>query len=453
MAFDLAKAAGLDKIVSNLDTMEVVMIPLDKIDQNEKNFFSVDDVQDLMESIQVNGILQPLNLVRAGDRYRIIAGHRRFKAAGLAGLKEVPAIVLPEMSEAMEWFMLIKTNTTTRELSHAEKAEAAIRLKKHLVQMKQEGVKITGRLRDIVSEQLEISKTELADKIKGGTLTLGGSSATTQSGQLLVKNASNVNMLKLNKDGIVVKSGHLAVASDFANSTYNWSTNTWTTTTNTSQLDLGDDYIRMGVYSPSGYSNYMRLLDNGLHFQGNAQGIGSWGSFIGHDDYGDFVIQDTVRGYMIFKGPDDDTELANISGSGLRVSGVYSNTIASSANVHIDSYGQFYKSTSSSQRYKTDIQDIQSEELNPERLYDLPVREFKFKEGYLSDEDSCANTFVPGFIAEEVAEVYPIACEYDGDNPENWNIRFIVPAMLKLIQDQKKEIEALKEQINNKAVN
>ena len=162
MAFDLAKAAGLDKIVSNLDTMEVVMIPLDKIDQNEKNFFSVDDVQDLMESIQVNGILQPLNLVRAGDRYRIIAGHRRFKAAGLAGLKEVPAIVLPEMSEAMEWFMLIKTNTTTRELSHAEKAEAALRMKKHLVQLKQEGAKITGRLRDIVSEQLEISKTELA---------------------------------------------------------------------------------------------------------------------------------------------------------------------------------------------------------------------------------------------------------------------------------------------------
>ena len=162
MAFDLAKAAGLDKIVSNLDTMEVVTIPLDKIDQNEKNFFSVDDVQDLAESIQVNGILQPLNVVRAGERYRIIAGHRRFKAAGIAGLKEVPAIILPDMSESMEWFVLIKTNTTTRELTHAEKTEAAIRMKKHLVQMKQEGVKITGRLREIVAEQMEISKSEMA---------------------------------------------------------------------------------------------------------------------------------------------------------------------------------------------------------------------------------------------------------------------------------------------------
>lgn len=162
MAFDLTKAAGFEKIMSNLDTMEISMVPMELIDANPKNFFSVDGVQDLAESIQVNGILQPLNLVRAGDRYRIIAGHRRFKAAGEVGLKEVPAIVLPEMSESMEWFMLIKTNTTARELTYVEKAESAARLKKHLVQMKAEGVKITGRLRDIVAEQLEISKTELA---------------------------------------------------------------------------------------------------------------------------------------------------------------------------------------------------------------------------------------------------------------------------------------------------
>ena len=131
-----------------------------------------------------------------------------------------------------------------------------------------------------------------ADKIKGGTLTLGGSSATTQNGQLLVKNASNVDMLKVNKDGLVVKSGHLAVAEDFQNSTYNWDTGTWTTTTNTSQLDLQDRLIQMGIYSPSGYSNSMRLTDMNLRFQGVAQGIGSWGSFVGHDSNGDFVIDD-----------------------------------------------------------------------------------------------------------------------------------------------------------------
>ena len=160
--FDLTKAAGLDRIVSNLDTMEITQIPLDLIDTNEKNFFSVDDVQDLMESIQVNGILQPLNVVRAGDRYRIIAGHRRFKAAGEAGLKEVPAIVLPDMSESMEWFALIKTNTTARELSYSEKMKAVKQVESMVIQLRDEGVKLPGRLRDVLSQQLEISKTELA---------------------------------------------------------------------------------------------------------------------------------------------------------------------------------------------------------------------------------------------------------------------------------------------------
>lgn len=158
-----------------------------------------------------------------------------------------------------------------------------------------------------------------ADKIKGGTLTLGGSSATTQNGQLLVKNASNVDMLKVNKDGIIAKSGHLAIAEDFQNSTYNWDTGTWTTTTNTSQLDLNDRYIRMGIYTPSGYSGPdMVLSDMSLSFKGNAQGIGNWGSFVGHDDNGDFVIQDTVRDNISFRGY-GNAKIANIGSDGFNI--------------------------------------------------------------------------------------------------------------------------------------
>ena len=184
-----------------------------------------------------------------------------------------------------------------------------------------------------------------ADKIKGGTLTLGGSNATTQSGQLLVKNESDTEMLKLNKDGIVVKSGHLAIAEDFANSRFDWETETWYTTTNTRQLDLGDTYIRMGVYSPSGYTNYMRLLDNGLYFSGNAQGLGSWGSFIGHSS-GDFVIQDSVRSNISFRGYGGD-EMANISSDGLYVNGPISGGITSGNAKQLSNV--FVKNFSSSQ--------------------------------------------------------------------------------------------------------
>ena len=161
MAFDLTKAIGFDA-VSKLDTREIEMIPIDKIDVNENNFFVVDDVQDLKESIEVNGVLQPINVVQAGDRFRIIAGHRRFKAASELGLETIPAIVLPEMSEAMEQLALIQTNTTARELSYPEKMEAAKQLKTILINLKEEGVELPGKLRDIMAEQLEISRTELA---------------------------------------------------------------------------------------------------------------------------------------------------------------------------------------------------------------------------------------------------------------------------------------------------
>jgi hypothetical protein len=138
---------------------------------------------------------------------------------------------------------------------------------------------------------------------------------------------------------------------------------------------------------------------------------------------------------------------------GVYIGSVYDITTTSAANLQIYSNHRLYRSTASSQRYKTEIKDIQSESLNPERLYNLSVKEFKFKDGYITSDDQRYDMLVPGFLAEEVAEVYPIACEYDGDKPEDWNIRFIVPAMLKLIQDQKKEIDALRAEINNMKTN
>lgn len=170
MAFNLAEAAGLGRIVSKLDTGDVRQIPLVDIDPNDKNFFEVDDVQDLMESIQVHGVLQPLVVVEHGQGYRLLAGHRRLKALQqLHGADKMdkrwataPCVVLPPMSDAMEQMVLIQTNTTARQLSYVEKMESAVRLKKILVKLKDEGVKLPGKLRDIQAEQLEISRTELA---------------------------------------------------------------------------------------------------------------------------------------------------------------------------------------------------------------------------------------------------------------------------------------------------
>ena len=122
-------------------------------------------------------------------------------------------------------------------------------------------------------------------------------------------------------------------------------------------------------------------------------------------------------------------------------------TSSAAANVRCQdgTNGWLATSATSSKRYKHAITDITDEKLNPQRLYELPVRQFVYNDDYLDENDQRYGMTVCGFIAEEVEEKYPVACEYNDDNmPENWDIRYIVPPMLKLIQQQHEEIEKIK---------
>ena len=77
----------------------------------------------------------------------------------------------------------------------------------------------------------------------------------------------------------------------------------------------------------------------------------------------------------------------------------------------------------------------------------MQVRQFKYKDDYIDKDDQRFDTVVPGFIVEELKDVYPIAVDYDGDKPKDWNERYMIPPMLKLIQDQHKQIEDLTRRI------
>jgi len=107
--------------------------------------------------------------------------------------------------------------------------------------------------------------------------------------------------------------------------------------------------------------------------------------------------------------------------------------------------GRMTYTTASSQRYKHDIVDLVSiPEYDPKKLLNLPVRAFRYNEDYVTPTDDRAEVLIPGFIAEEVDSIYPIACDYsETKGPESWNDRVILPAMLALIQDQETRIQAL----------
>lgn len=100
---------------------------------------------------------------------------------------------------------------------------------------------------------------------------------------------------------------------------------------------------------------------------------------------------------------------------------------------------------SSSKRYKENITDELDDDLNPEKLYDLPVKQYNYKSEY-SDIELVAGTQI-GIIAEDVERYYPNALIRNTEGEaESWQDRIMIPAMLKLIQQQKKEIDLLKEQ-------
>lgn len=116
----------------------------------------------------------------------------------------------------------------------------------------------------------------------------------------------------------------------------------------------------------------------------------------------------------------------------------YNRTYSSAGNMYVTANGIFGRSTSSSQRYKEDITVADLSCFSG--LYNLPVKKFKYKPGYLCGEDERCGQYLYGFVVEDLVDVLPCAVEHitneNGESvPEMWNSNIIIPALLKLIQD------------------
>lgn len=159
--------------VSDSDT-PVKLIPLNKITRNTLNFYPAldDDAMDaLVDSIKANGLLEPLTVVPQDDFYRLISGHNRFSAllrlqaqAGAVGgyNQEVLCRVLPPMTPEQELTAVIEANRQ-RIKSDALLAEEAKRLTEAYTKRREAGEDLPGRIRDRVAEDMQISKTKIAN--------------------------------------------------------------------------------------------------------------------------------------------------------------------------------------------------------------------------------------------------------------------------------------------------
>lgn len=171
--FNLAALVPEMEAVSNSDSPRITMIPITELRPNGGNFYDTSNFEDLADSIELNGLLEPLCVFRRGQgtgHYVIFSGHRRYKAlrllyekSGFAKWTEVPCIVFPDPHDAnRETVMLIHANSTGRVLSNWEKAQQARRLKEALVAMREGGAELPGRIRDLVAEEMQMSASKLA---------------------------------------------------------------------------------------------------------------------------------------------------------------------------------------------------------------------------------------------------------------------------------------------------
>ena len=170
--FDLGNSlAGILGNVSNPDTEEqITYIPLQNLVSDERNFYSMDGVDELAANIEILGLQQPLRVL-AGENgfYVIVSGHRR--AAAIRLLAEdapekwarVPCIVeKPGGSPELEELRLIMANADTRRMSSADLAKQAERVEMLLYKLKEQGMEFPGRMRDHVAEACKVSATRLA---------------------------------------------------------------------------------------------------------------------------------------------------------------------------------------------------------------------------------------------------------------------------------------------------
>lgn len=85
--------------------------------------FKDDNIQELSNSIKINGLIQPIVIRKVGKKYEIIAGERRLRAAKIAGLKEIPSIIKDIDEETSAKFALIE-NIQREDLNIIEEAQA-----------------------------------------------------------------------------------------------------------------------------------------------------------------------------------------------------------------------------------------------------------------------------------------------------------------------------------------
>ena len=163
-------------------------IPIDLIDPSPlqpRSIFDDAKLDELARSINANGVVQPLLLRRRGDRFELIAGERRWRAAQLAGLSKVPAVVRNVSDDKVLELALIE-NIQREDLNPIEEARAYKKLIETIGLTQETVAERVGRDRSYVTNYLRLLRLpeDLQELLQAGRLSTGHARAILGTDQI-----------------------------------------------------------------------------------------------------------------------------------------------------------------------------------------------------------------------------------------------------------------------------
>lgn len=143
---------------SVLQTGRVLFLPLGAIRPNPaqpRSVFDAAGLQELAASIRQYGVLQPLSVRKKGSGFELVAGERRLRAAGLAGLREVPCLLVTADDQDAGLLALVE-NLQRRDLDYIEQAQGLARLMQQYRLTQEQAARRVGKSQSAIANKLRL---------------------------------------------------------------------------------------------------------------------------------------------------------------------------------------------------------------------------------------------------------------------------------------------------------
>jgi len=163
------------KLKTYMETGRVVFLPVKSIRPNPaqpRQIFQEEALDELAQSIQRHGILQPLSVRRVGNGYELIAGERRLRAGMQAGLTEVPCILMNMDSRESGTVALVE-NLQRQDLDFIEEARGISLLMESMSLSQEQAARLLGKSQSAVANKLRLLRhsTQVLSAIREAKLT------------------------------------------------------------------------------------------------------------------------------------------------------------------------------------------------------------------------------------------------------------------------------------------